>query len=187
MTHLFFIIGPTNAGKTTFMDTVKEEKKEKVHLVEVGRILRGMFPPEYFKGHANPAHTAQLAWDLMKEHVQKGVDAGASYVFVSGQPRDVRQAKDVITLYGHDPEFIMRFVHIYAPTKDREARARKRDTGSALELSLARMTGDLAGLYDVLSVISMFAPRKLDTYDTTDPEYTPALAFDRSVANSSNC
>lgn len=182
MPELIFVLGATNAGKTTLVAAAG--KQPLCGLVEVGKLFRAKYPPEYFQGSAAPAHTRQEAIQLMTEGIQKSIDAGNRFTFVDGQPRDLSQVEAVFRLY---PEGTYRkhFWNVYAPPAVREARARKRDEHNpkALELSLARLAGDIPPLYEAISQVTTALGETFDglkrfmTIDTGRPSYDPEFVL----------
>ena len=149
--QIFFIMGPTNVGKTTFMDYAKEQPGCKT--VEVGRMLRAKYPPEYFAGMAAPQHTQKEAWQLMLDGLDIAERQGAERVFVDGQPRDMQQAERCVKFDNSH------FRLIWVPASIRESRAKERDGGdpAKLELSLRRLQTDLLTGYDVAMYVATVA------------------------------
>ncbi len=183
---LIFVIGATNAGKSTLLDTVRSYAG--VGMIEVGKMFRAKYPPEHFKGHANPAHTQVEAWQMFLDSRKAWAEKGARVAFVDGQPRDLEQCKMALAL--PNPK---RFIHLWAPISVREERARKRDhdpvvpeaENEKLKLSLARVTGDLPKLYDVVQHIKsahyhIRDPIMFDI-DTTSDSYTSFFAANTVV------
>ena len=146
MTCLVFVIGPTNAGKTTLMDAGR--KNPYVGLVEVGKMMRQKYPPEHFKGQANPKHTAVEAWQMFLDGIAAAEAANREIVLVDGQPRDDEQC--TASMLMRQPKA---YVNLWASVETREARAKARDGAdpAKLALSMARLHGDLPKLYDVMS------------------------------------
>jgi dephospho-CoA kinase len=206
MLKLVCCIGPTNAGKSTFIDAVKTaissdgfqavDANGVPHLrrfatVEVGKLLRAKYGADYFKGQAAPDHTEKEAWKLCEDAVDEALHAGCSHVFIDGQPRRISQMEKMETLAGRllgpmrDLDYPnLEFLHIYAPTEVRDARmvARDGDDPAKLALSKARLAGDIPALYDILSLISSHRHTlyTLDTSLLSSGGYTGFL-FDRYV------
>lgn len=155
MKTVIFVIGPTNAGKTTLMDAVK--KTPNWGTVEVGRMLRAKYPPEFFAGQAAPKHTAVEAWQMCLDGVRDVLLVqGKDVVFVDGQPRDLEQLEKCMHFNDHlqAPEPVkFFFLHLFAARDIREARAKARDQHdpSKLALSMARLDGDVPMNYEILS------------------------------------
>ena len=152
--RLIFVIGPTNAGKGCFLETCKAMYPDAVGLVEVGKQMRAKYldpvsphyDPDHFKGEAAPASTAVEAWQMMLDGI--GANKDCPVVLIDGQPRDIKQCKDILSTYTN-----AEFVHVYAPVEVRQVRAELRDTGdeAKLALSRARMNTDAIKLYEILT------------------------------------
>ncbi len=182
MIDLMFVIGATGAAKSTFLKAAQEAMPERVGVVEVGKKMRAMFPPDYFKGQAAPAHTEQLAMELCDDGILDCIRNGKSVVLIDGQPRTVEQANILIGKYtgGIDTlKYNCRFIHLFAPTAVCKERLLKRDGADAgsLDLAMARLTGDLPALYEVLSILIDFDSNRVLTFDTSNPKYDPATAL----------
>lgn len=190
---LIFVIGATNAGKSTLLDTVRGYPG--VGMIEVGKMMRAKYmdpasphyAPDHFKGHANPAHTQVEAWQMFLSRRKELAEAGCRVAFVDGQPRDLEQCEMALGL--PSPK---RFLHLWAPIAERQRRAMNRDSdptvptseNEKLKLSLARVTGDLPKLYDVVQRIrshTSIIPAIIDDYDTTSSTYTPFDAANRMI------
>jgi cytidylate kinase len=145
---IVYVIGATNAGKSTLMDAVKNDVTQGT--VEVGKMMRAKYPPEHFAGQSNPAHTAVEAWQMYLDGIAQAEAAGKQAVWVDGQPRDMAQLAKVTAT--SDPRL---FVHLWAPAEIREERARTRDAQdpAKLALSLTRLNGDLPALYNILTTL----------------------------------
>lgn len=157
--RLFFVIGPTNAGKGHLLDHLGRQPN--IGLVEVGKMFRAKYldpksphyDPDYFKGQAAPTHTAIEAWQMMLDGIRSCLDNGNHTIFVDGQPRDVPQCIQIINQFERSGDFDVEYIHVYAPEEIRRERAALRDAGdeAKLKLSEARMLGDLVKLYEVLT------------------------------------
>ncbi len=173
---LIFMMGPTNVGKTTLMEQLKEAGGAGVGLVQVGNMMRAKYldpvsphySPDHFKGQASPKHTQAEAWQMMLDGITACEKAFNQYVFIDGQPRDREQCDQSMKL--DYPRF---YVNLYAEEKVREARAKKRDAGNPvkLELSLARMKGDIPLLYELLNVL--MCARESVFFYRTDEDKVP--------------
>lgn len=174
---LLFILGGTCVGKSTFLTAVQEVFPTQIGLVEVGKTMRKMFPPEHFKGSAAPDHTEKLAMQLFKEGIAEHVDAQKQLILVDGQPRRPSQVGDTAE-HVNALGIKFRYLHLFAPLEVRAERARKRfapeDKGS-LDLALARLTGDLPALYEVLGLIESKYPNMITLVNTDCPGYDPVL------------
>ena len=167
-----YIIGPTNAGKTTLLDLAA--KRPDVGVVEVGKYMRAKYPPSHFKGQNNPAHTAVEAWQVYCDQLKANEDAGKILILVDGQPRDTKQTIDILN--DRDRQDRRVFVHMWAPTEVLAMRSQNRDGGDPEKLALntARLVSDMPSNYNVLSRLlgaGRLAP--LVHVDTSLDEYTP--------------
>jgi adenylate kinase family enzyme len=172
---LVFVMGATNAGKSTFMTKMGSDYPHVVGLVEVGKLMRAKYPPDHFKGQAAPAHTAMEAWSMMTVAIEQHINNGKRLIFVDGQPRDMLQAAGVLDKYYDDTEHwsSVKFLHLWAHKDRRIERAKKRDAGdeAKLQLSLQRMDNDPPQLYEVLSLVqSRTNPKDFATINTEDPD-----------------
>lgn len=147
---LIFVMGATNVGKTTFMDLCRDY--DVFGLVEVGKMFRAKYPPDYFKGQAAPAHTQTEAWSMFLEGVKNAAEQGKQVAVIDGQPRNVEQTEWAFKM--PNPKV---FLHLWAPPDIREERARKRDAADAakLDLSLKRLIDDPRVLFDCLTMIHL--------------------------------
>jgi hypothetical protein len=139
--------------------------------VEVGRMLRAKYPPEYFKGQAAPAHTAAEAWQLCIDGIEENIRLGKKAILIDGQPRDEEQAEKVMGL-----PYMHVFIGLHASIEVRRKRAIARDRGGLsdeivnalvmgqpvdsslippkLQLSLDRLQNDYRNGYEVLRVLT---------------------------------
>lgn len=172
---LIFVIGATNAGKSTLLDAVRPWPG--VGMVEVGKMFRAKYPPEYFAGQANPSHTQVEAWQMFLDAVSARALEGCHVAFVDGQPRDLEQCEAILAL--PNPKVVL---HLWAPTSERKRRAVSRDglpdvpdeLNAKLQLSLSRVTGDLPKLYDVVMRIQSDDTCTVHHLDTTSHNYSPS-------------
>jgi adenylate kinase family enzyme len=162
--HLIFVIGPTNAGKGTFLEAAKRWD-DRVGLVEVGKMMRAKYldpksphyDPDHFKGQAAPKHTAVEAWQMMLDGFRACQEQRKTIVLVDGQPRDIEQCERIHQQFevGVPPtlDVTVTYAHIYAPEALRWERAQARDGSdpAKLALSKARLQGDAVGLYEVMT------------------------------------
>jgi hypothetical protein len=189
--NLIFVIGATNAGKSTLIEAAK-------HLghgtVEVGKAMRAKHPPEYFQGSAAPEHTEIEAWQCLLDgiaasnlaHSIKYAPFGGerrAFCFIDGQPRSLKQYHKVRRDF---PYYQTTFVHLWAPNTEREIRARNRDKGdpAKLALSLARLNGDIPVLYDMLFLMAQ-EHLPIQHVNTNAAKYDAQVAVKCAVAASS--
>ena len=180
---LIFVMGATNVGKSTIMDTVRSYPT--LGTIEVGKLMRAKYPPEHFQGQGAPAHTQVEAWKMLTDGIADHAGARIiidrdevrrEVIFVDGQPRNQEQTKWALAL--PNPKL---FLHLWAPPEVREARARNRDKDdpAKLELSLKRLIDDPRVLFDCLTMIKLNSERRShmgayeNTYDTTAADFTP--------------
>lgn len=176
--QLVFVMGATNAGKTTFMAAAARQPG--CGTVEVGKLFRAKYPPEYFKGSAAPAHTQHEAVQMMLDGIEASRKADNDCTFVDGQPREPNQVEAIFKNYSGS-DFKLNFWHLYASANIREARAmhRDRNNADALALSMKRLTGDIPPLYDTLARVSAilteqnYGPSCFLTFDTGRADYDP--------------
>lgn len=175
MIPICYVVGPTNAGKTTFLNFVS--KRAGVGLVEIGKMMRAKYPPEHFAGQAAPAHTATEAWQMFLDKIDEHEAAGKVIAFADGQPRDTTQTLAVLAR----PDSRV-FLHLWAPSDVRTARAihRDRDDPMKLELSMQRIISDDPACYNVLSRLACRDECILH-YDTSSPDYSLEATFARAV------
>lgn len=158
MRVLCYVMGPTNAGKSTFLQWAANRLGERVALVEVGKVLRGKYPPSYFARQNNPAHVAEEAWQIFLDRIaetetQKGVDL----VLIDGQPRDLVQTRKSLIVSTASPSFYKpSYIFLDASEEVRTARARRRFDGDpeGLDLAMGRMRGDLDNYVPVVRHIA---------------------------------
>lgn len=171
---MVYVIGPTNAGKTTLLNLCVLDTR--ITTVEVGKMMRAKYPPSHFQGQSNPKHTADEAWQMYLDGVQRGIDnSECRLIICDGQPRDVKQTEDIVA----DTRFHKLFVHLWAPDHVREARAEARDFDSpeALALSKARLVNDIPSNYGVI-VRLLNAQEAVWSFDTSSPKYSTLTLFD---------
>jgi hypothetical protein len=164
-----YVIGCTNTGKSSLMEASYQYAPE-VRCIEIGKYMRAKYPPSHFKGQGNPKHTADEAWAVYTEQLQKAFeDPKCRLVLADGQPRDQEQMEAVMAAKG----FTKVFLHLWASRSVREARARKRDgeDKEKLALSLARLDNDVLPVFDIVTQLSIAG------YDVrhvnTQYEYSP--------------
>lgn len=177
MVQLFFVVGATNAGKSTFLQAVKDACGGRAGLVEVGKWMRAKYPPEHFNGQGAPANTAGEAWAMLVDGISKA-SAAAEFVLIDGQPRDLNQCDGIRRQYD-TPEYQLAFIHLYASAAERKKRALGRDPvgSAALDLALARVVGDVPPLYDVTSWLTSRYMDRFFTLDTASENYDPYASF----------
>jgi adenylate kinase family enzyme len=177
------IMGPTCAGKSTLLERLKAELGDRASFVEVGKMLRAKYPPEYFQGQNNPKHTAQEAWDLCVEGIDRGRREGRAFVFVDGQPRDIPQTDAMVALG------VSRYLLLTCSIEESENRARASRSGADLEtLALPRIRNDRVAYYEVLMRLNFHGKRVDIVYTDTTPEAVFSRVRNRLViyAASSN-
>lgn len=149
MKTIVFVLGETNAGKSTLIDRM--EKSGFYYAVLIGRILRAKYPPEYFEGQAAPAKTDTDAWSIMVEEINKAHNSCKTPV-VDGQPRNNVQYGWCDKYYFSNKEYDCKFIKLWASREERIRRAKARDSDeSKLKLSMQRMDSDTIILSDIVS------------------------------------
>lgn len=160
MTDIFFMMGPTNSGKTTLADQVIQKYPGSTG-VFVGRKLRAKYGESFFKGQAAPKHTEQEALDLMDEGIEEGLQNNSPIIMVDGQPRSDDQVTYVIENYFQNPTMGIRssvwFLLLHCDDHTRMERLNSRDvTPEKRELALARFQGDMPQIYKAVYSIVLY-------------------------------
>lgn len=179
--QLIFVIGPTNAGKSSLLAAASSLGHT---CIEVGKKLRAKYmdpasphyAPDYFKGQAAPQHTALEAWTLMVD----GIAAAPAdrLIFVDGQPRDVQQCDAISEKFVSSPLYQVLFYNVYAPRDVRLARAQARDTDpERLKLSMDRMDGDIIKLYEVICRVASRGHTLITADSTMNLGYPEQVKF----------
>jgi hypothetical protein len=160
MSQIIFVMGPTCAGKSTFLDAARDfYEPGDVGFVEVGKMMRAKYPPSYFAGMAAPKHTAHEAWEMCEGKIDDHRSAGKRIVFVDGQPRDEDQARNACTFY---PK--AKFVWLNCPLALRETRGSiTRDPEEYATLTKPRLTNDMIQGYETLWILTIMG-RASDIY-----------------------
>lgn len=167
---LVFVLGPTNAGKSTLLDASRAFLE--IGQVEVGKLMRAKYPPAHFQGQASPKHTQAEAWQMCMDGITVARAAGKQLCLIDGQPRDQEQLEKVQNLRHGIPGIY--FLHLWAPADVREARARARDghDPERLKLALSRVGNEPTVLYSILAQLHCTCAR-MSTHDTSLPDYRP--------------
>lgn len=177
--YLFFVVGATNVGKSTFLSAIRSALGKQVHLVEVGKWMRAKYPPEHFKGQAAPAHTQKEALEMLFGGIEKGREDGATIILVDGQPRDVEQSQTIKAKFRDEMELNLGVLHLVCPREERERRARARDLSpEAIQLSLDRMDRDILQLHEVLIDFDWWEKHQINTHAKG---YSPYTSFERII------
>lgn len=168
-----FMMGCTCAGKSSFLDfarkedrTVRPELTRAVGFVEVGKMLRAKYPPSHFQGQAAPAHTAEEAWTMCRDAVNKLLESPLNQlILVDGQPRDMNQADKCSSAW---PGVAKKFVFFDCPLEERRRRSRLRHAAAddaAAELTERRLVNDMTSYQPVLTRLLRNGVR-VDVVDT---------------------
>lgn len=167
MPVLVFTIGATNVGKSTLLNYAKSISSSEgtcpYGFVEVGKMMRAKYPPDFFSGSGAPVHTQKEAWKMFLDGVAVERDAGKEIIFIDGQPRNMEQYKWACAL-----SYSFCFAHLFASYEVRKNRAMDRDCDDPkkLELSLKRLDSDIAPLYDIVSAIHYSGDHPIISYNT---------------------
>ena len=182
-----FVMGPTCAGKSTFLNAAVDEFGSKVGLVQVGKILRERYSPEHFAGQAGPEHTEQEAWSIFEEEYQRLEAQGCRVILVDGMPRNRSQVHKCLSYFNAFTDDL--FLLLDAPKDIREHRARESRSGSDLhDLTLPRLTNDMIACYEVIAELVSYCPVTdivgLDTSNTDglEPRELFAPFFESEIA-----
>ena len=166
-----FIMGCTNAGKSTFLNFAAESDPG-VKLVEVGKRFREKYPREDFKGRNNPDHTADEASRWLQEWVTEHLAwPYTKLILVDGQPRDYRQVHECVQWW---PGIRRRFLMFDCFIKARQARAKARfdsndpDYRRNIELSQQRQRRDMQDNF-VVTIELLKLNQKVEVVDTNRP------------------
>jgi len=173
---LIYLLGPTNAGKSTFIEYAGTQ--DCVGTIEVGKYMRAKYPPSHFAGEGNPAHTAVEAWKVYEDMLAKHIADNKRLIIADGQPRDAKQTEAIL---GDGRSWSHRvFVHLWAPLDVLTARAHARDGHDPEKLALTkgRLINDMSAVYTVLSMVLSGGHVCLHE-DTSKPEYSAPELLDR--------
>jgi len=175
--RIVHVIGVTCSGKSTLMDVARN--RPLWGTVEVGKLMRAKYPPEYFAGQCNPTHTADEAWRMYLDGLEKNRKRGTVCCFVDGQPRDQSQFDEIL----QDKVDTHHFLHLWAPKGLLLLRSTERDGADEerLKLSSARIDNDVPALYMLLSQVLAYR-LPLRAYNTSDSEYDPMIAIKESLS-----
>ena len=179
-TIVLHLIGPTCAGKSSIIAEAVSLSPDRVRAVEVGKKMREKYPPEHFAGQAAPEHTQAEAWEWYIDGVRQAIRDGVPLVLVDGQPRDIRQARDIATADWRDA---VRFLMVHAKEESRRQRAVQTRSGDSLELALARLSNDYRNAYVVNAEIMRamavgFLPEGCLDFVDTDEHSAVSIARD---------
>ena len=184
MSVIVFVLGATNCGKSTLLSYAKTiQTSEGVcpyGFVEVGKMMRAKYPPDFFDGNGAPAHTQKEAWKMFLDGFHTERDAGKDIIFVDGQPRNMEQYKWACAL-----SYSMCYAHLFASYEVKKARAMERDCDDPkkLELSLKRLETDIPPLYDIVSHISARGDHPITHYNTEKEKTSDILMGVTRMAN----
>lgn len=119
-------------------------------------MMRAKYPPEYFKGQGNPAHTQAEAWQMCLDSI--AAQPKKKLILIDGQPRTMDQLPKTLAL---NDAAHRAYVHLWAPTDIREARVTGRDQAdpARLELARKRLHGDVPDIYNILSTLHVSGER----------------------------
>jgi len=150
MQTIAFIMGPTCSGKSTLLKFAEAYEPKLIGLVEVGKILRAKYPPDYFKGQDAPKHTQEEAWELCEKTVFEHLNANKKLVLVDGQPRCLDQVHKCVTRFAGLP---CSYILLTADLEVRRERAKikYRDDPGSLDLAMQRATNDMLSNYTVIA------------------------------------
>ena len=149
-TKLFFMIGPTNVGKSYLADAISNEYPG-TYRVSVGKLLRAKYGEAFFNGQAAPEHTESEALKLMDTSISQGIKNRCPIVLIDGQPRSIRQVNYITSKYFDTGKHECNIILLSCIDLVRMERLKKRDTTPyKLELSLSRFNDDMIHLYNVV-------------------------------------
>ena len=165
MQIIAFIMGPTCSGKSTLLKFAETYEPKLVGLVEVGKILRAKYPPDYFKGQDAPTHTQEEAWELCEKTVFEHLNARKKLILVDGQPRCLDQVHKCLTRFVGLP---CSYVLLTADFEVRRERAKIKyaNDPASLDLAMQRLTNDMISNYIVIAELLRFSI-PISVIDTT--------------------
>jgi adenylate kinase family enzyme len=177
--RLISILGPTCAGKSTLINTLRTldsgKGPRRIGFIEVGKILRAKYSPEHFQGQAAPQHTQLEAWTLFLDSLVQYTLEGYDAVVVDGQPRSVDQAHMILNI-AFNGNVNYHAIYLTAPLDVRQARCAARDISpEAKKLTEERLVGDCIPLCDVLAVLGA-GGASITLHNTHHQAYTPERA-----------
>lgn len=181
---LVFVMGPTCAGKSSLLRLMKDRHPDKVGLVEVGKALRAKYPVDYFKGHNNPDHTAQEAWDLCVSEVERHTKEGKVIIVIDGQPRSPTQAKACASYGGSFSELDYNRVFLWLSCSLDEALQRAEDSRPEREreYQIARQNSDRIHNHDTLFEVMLDPRSDVRACSTSNPDNKPMdLVFEEEL------
>ena len=163
---IIHLMGPTCSGKGAVLPVIAREFGDAVGFVEVGKAFREKYPPEYFKGNANPEHCRTEAENMYVDFVGRELKAQRKLIIVDGQPREDQVDFVLRQFPGNKKHFIL----LHAPERVRVMRAVDRfkyDVASS-QLASQRIVRDEVTYYRVL-VDLMRENKKVWLFDTDGP------------------
>lgn len=177
------VMGPTCAGKSTFLDLFRRKNDPRIGLVEVGKALRLKYGADYFKGQAAPAHTQEEATSMCQSLIDQYLREQRYLILVDGQPRHMDQVALFSEHYNQHPRAAVWYVWLHASREVRTQRAQASRTGASLDLALSRLDGDIVSMYDVLMHILTLPNKMISLVNTeSSPEETPFRSL-KEIAN----
>lgn len=153
MAKIFFVLGPTCAGKTTFLEYAKSIDPETIGCVEVGKALRKKYPANYFQGQQAPEHTAEESWQIFLDQLCYNLNQNCEIILVDGQPRSLEQVAKCFNLMREFPGHRYHFLLLNADKTIRKSRILGRFTDAQkdeIDLAEARVEGDMISYYDII-------------------------------------
>jgi|SRR6056297_308547 len=169
-------VGVTNTGKTTLFDRLRLIPH--YGFIEVGKEMRKRHPPEFFKGLGAMKDTESEVWEIVAEHYQAAISAGATVIFCDGQPR---MREHVVELQRRFGDYSL--IQLHAPFELLTTRASIRDAGdpSKQRLNEQRLHNDYRQLYDTLAEYHMQTGRVSYLVDATQSPDKVATTVIRRV------
>lgn len=92
--HLCYILGASNAGKTTLIKQL-EEAGLSLASIRVGEEMRKRHPPSFFQGQGAPEKTRKEAWEVFSSGFLQHAGS-VDYILVDGQPRRIEETEQLI-------------------------------------------------------------------------------------------
>ncbi len=147
--RIFYVMGCTCVGKSELIVAIKERWGDEFGFVQVGKEFRKKYPPEYFKGQANPEFCHLEALKMYVESMNTCLERNVKAIIVDGQPRN-NQVQFMVnqTFLGCSKYFFL----LHAPAQARLERAKALFANDPESFNLAerRVIDDERSHYNML-------------------------------------
>ena len=136
------VIGVTCSGKSTFIDYCVKEFGDIVFPVQIGKILRAKYPPEYFEGLGAMAKTSAEVSQLLRRAITEFAQSDKVVMLLDGVPREASQVPLLQQLATDSGILGIYCLHLQCSDDILRQRAEASRSGASLDLALARITND---------------------------------------------